>query len=113
VTLRVGSLRGSLKEAAQAAKSGKAAATAYISFASAELLWAVMTANRWEVLKAMAGAGELTIREIATRVGRDVKAVHRDVQALLHAGVLEKSDKGRAVFPYEKIRVDFELSAVA
>jgi hypothetical protein len=43
----------------------------------------VLTAKRWEILGAMTGQGEMTIRNIAQRVGRDVKAVHGDVQALL------------------------------
>ncbi len=30
---------------------------AHISFASADLLWKVLTAKRWELLKAMTGAG--------------------------------------------------------
>lgn len=40
-----------------------------------ELLWKVLTAKRWEVLKVMAGQVPLTIRAVARRVERDVKAV--------------------------------------
>jgi predicted transcriptional regulator len=64
---------------------------ARISFATPELLWKVLTAKRWEVLKAMAGRGPLTIREVARRVGRDVKAVHGDVHALINAGLLDRT----------------------
>ena len=59
----------------------------HISFATPELLWQTLTAKRWEILKAMTGAGALSIREVARRVGRDVKAVHGDVTALVQAGV--------------------------
>lgn len=38
---------------------------ARISFGTPELLWKVLTAKRWQVLKAIAGQGPLTIREIA------------------------------------------------
>jgi len=34
------------------------------------------TTKRWAILQAMAGQGEMTIREIGRRVDRDVKAVH-------------------------------------
>ena len=85
----------------------------YISFASVELLWKVLTAKRWEILGAMTGQGEMTIRNIAQRVGRDVKAVHGDVQALLHAGVLDRSDSGRVIFPYDAVHVDFTVTKVA
>ena len=50
----------------------------FISFASPELLWKVITPKRWEVLRAMTGAGPLAIREVARRVQRDVKSVHGD-----------------------------------
>ena len=109
VTLEVRSLKGALSEVAGAVNSRKAASTARISFASVELLWQVLTAKRWEILKAMTGAGALSIREIARRVARDVKAVH----ALLNAGVTSKTPEGRMVFPYDAIHVDFVLKAVA
>jgi predicted transcriptional regulator len=112
VTLDVRSVKDSLLAAGDAVKSRKAADTARISFASAELLWAVLTAKRWEILRAMTGAGALSVREIARQVGRDVKAVHADVQALLAAGVLSKSER-RVIFPYDAVHVDFVLSAVA
>lgn len=82
-----------------------------ITFASPELLWNTLTAKRWEILKAMTGQDGLTIRAVARRVGRDVKAVHGDIHALLDAGVLERDEKGRVVFPYDAIHVDFVLEA--
>jgi predicted transcriptional regulator len=84
-----------------------------ISFASAELLFSIMTAKRWEVVRAMTGAGPLSIREVARRVGRDVKGVHGDVQALLKCGVLDKDSTGRVVFPFDAIHVDFMIEAAA
>jgi predicted transcriptional regulator len=82
-----------------------------ISFASPELLWKVLTAKRWEILKTLTGSGAVTIREAARRVGRDVKAVHGDVRALLDAGLLDKTEDGKIVFPYDAIHVDFLLRA--
>ena|SRR5688572_11908626 len=82
-----------------------------ISFSSPELLWKVLTAKRWELLKGMAGQGPLTIREIARRVDRDVKAVHGDVHALIGAGLLDKTEEGQVVFPFDAIRVEFTLRA--
>jgi hypothetical protein len=48
---------------------------ARISFETPELLWKVLTARRWELLKSLCGAGPVSIREAARRVGRDVKTV--------------------------------------
>lgn len=83
---------------------------ARISFPSYDLLWRVLTPKRLDVLEAMAGQGILPIREVARRVGRDVKAVHGDVHALLDAGLLEGGPAGVA-FPYREVRVDFRLRA--
>jgi predicted transcriptional regulator len=84
---------------------------ARVSFASPELLFSVMTPKRWELIRAMAGAGAMSIREAARRVERDVKAVHGDVHALLDAGVLQRDEDGRVVFPFDAVRVDFVLRA--
>ncbi len=92
-------------------KSGKPEKSARIGFATPELLWKVLTAKRWELLKALCGAGPVSIREAARRVNRDVKAVHGDVTALLGAGVLDKADSGGIVFPYEAVKVEFLLEA--
>jgi len=84
----------------------------HISFASAELLWRTLTRKRWELLRAMTGQGAMSIREAARRVGRDIKAVHADVQALINAGVIDRTDGG-IVFPYDAIHVDFMLTRAA
>jgi predicted transcriptional regulator len=59
----------------------------------------------------MTGAGPITLREAARRVERDVKAVHGDVHALLNAGILQKTEDGRIVFPFVAVRVNFVLQA--
>jgi predicted transcriptional regulator len=84
---------------------------AFISFESADLLFRTMTHLRWNIIKTITGTEPLSIREIARRVGRDVKAVHRDVHALLAAGVIERNAKGLVVFPYDAVHVDFTLTA--
>ena len=67
--------------------------------------------KRWELLRAMCGASAMSIREAARRVGRDVKAVHGDVTALLDAGVLRRTPAGEVEFPFEAVKVDFLLQA--
>jgi Predicted transcriptional regulator len=110
VTLGVSSVEATKRRMA-AAFQGEAQGT-FISFTSIELLWKVLTAKRWEILRAMTGQGELAIREVARRVGRDVKAVHGDVTALVHAGVLDRSGDGVS-FPYDAVHVDFTLRKAA
>lgn len=110
VTLSVAS-REDVTARALAAFEGKAQGAHY-SFASPDLLWQTLTRKRWELLQAMTGQGVMSIREAARRVGRDVKAVHGDVQALIKAGVIDRAERG-IVFPYDAVHVDFMLTNAA
>ena len=109
VTLEVASIEEVKRRTLEAFKGKKQGAR--LSFATPELLWKVITAKRWELLKTMTGAGPMTLREAARRVGRDVKAVHGDVRALLNAGILRKTEEGRIVFPFDSVRVNFLIKA--
>jgi predicted transcriptional regulator len=109
VTLDVADRRAVNRWALSAFKGSKQGSR--ISFAAPELLFQLLTAKRWELIRAMAGAGPLTIRAAARRVNRDVKAVHGDIHALLNAGILRKTETGRIEFPFDAIRVDVMLHA--
>lgn len=109
VTLTVSS-RQEVTDRALAAFQGEPQG-AVISFSCPELLWQTLGKKRWALLKAMVGQGPMTIRGLAQKVGRDVKAVHKDVHTLLNAGLVDRTAKGRVVFPYDAVHVDFELKA--
>jgi predicted transcriptional regulator len=61
VVLEVRSLGETLKDAARVLKSRRGERAARISFATPELLWEVLTAKRWELLKALRGVGPVSI----------------------------------------------------
>jgi len=111
VTLSVASREDVTRRALSAFKGEQQGA--HISFSSVDLLWQTMTRKRWELLKIMTGQGAMSIREAARRVGRDVKTVHGDVHALLDAGILDRTDDGKVVLPFDAVHVDFTLTAVA
>ena len=111
VTLEVRAPADAMSDFVQAWRTGKAQRTARIAFATPELLWKVLTAKRWELLKALCGAGPVSVREAARRVNRDVKAVHGDITALLAAGVLNRTESGRVEFQFEAVKVEFLLQA--
>ena len=52
-----------------------------------------------------------TIREVARRVYRDLKAVHGDIQSLLAVGIIDKTDDGKVIFSYDALHMDFMLKA--
>jgi predicted transcriptional regulator len=107
VVLDVRSLADTLADAARAMKRRQGEREARISFASPELLRQVLTAKRRELLKAMCGAGPVSIREVTRRVQRDVKAVHGDITALLNAGVICRTVDGRVEFLFDAVKVEF------
>ncbi|BBO89449.1 DNA-binding protein [Desulfosarcina ovata] len=111
VTLDVRTPADAMADFTKAWETGKPEGSARISFATPELLWSVLTAKRWELLKVLCGAGPVSIREAARRVGRDVKAVHGDITALLNAGILVRTDEGQIVFPFDAVKVEFLLHA--
>jgi predicted transcriptional regulator len=111
VILEVRSLADTLADASRAMQTGTGDGEARFAFATPELLWQVLTAKRWALLRAMCGAGPISIREVARRVDRDVKAVHGDVTSLLDAGILRRTPEGRIEFPFDAVKVEFMLQA--
>jgi len=109
VTIEVSDLE-TTRERMKAAFRGEAQGC-FFTFATHEDLWTTLTANRWSILKAMTGAGPLGVRELARRVGRDVKGVHTDAQALVACGVIEKTEDGKLLFPYDEVRLELRLKA--
>lgn len=83
------------------------------SFPSEERLLEMLNPNRWAILKALTGAGPLGVRELARRIGRDVKGVHTDAQTLAACGLIDKGADGRLHFPYDAVRVELEWRAAA
>ena len=41
---------------------------------------------------------------------RTLKAVRQRYQSLLKAGILQKTDEGKVVFPFDAVHVDFMLN---
>lgn len=110
VTFEVADFADVERRARDAVKSNRRQ-DARVTFASAELLFRIITERRWEMIRMMAGAGAMSLREAARRLGRDVKSVHADVHALLNAGILRKTDDGRIEFPFDAVHVDFVVRA--
>ncbi|SAK82744.1 hypothetical protein AWB79_05522 [Caballeronia hypogeia] len=106
----VSSLDEVMNRALTAVESGKFQGH-FFSYATPELLFRTFTTPRWQIIRAMTGAGPMSIRELSRRIGRDIKGVHRDVHALLEAGLLEHDEHGAIVFPYDTVHVNFTLKA--
>jgi predicted transcriptional regulator len=110
VTINVSSPEEMSERVLATLKSGKYPG-AFFSYATPELLFRTFTTPRWQIIRAMTGAGPMSIRELSRRIERDIKGVHRDVTALIEAGLIEKDEHGAIVFPYDTVHVNFTLNA--
>ncbi len=100
-------------EAGRRALAGETAeAVPSVNFTSYDEMHRVLAPSRLAIVKALAGHGALSIREVARRVNRDVQAVHRDVTTLVNAGVINPTENG-IEFPYDRIHFEYDVSAAA
>jgi predicted transcriptional regulator len=65
------------------------------------------------MLAELQGAGNVGVRELARRLGRDVKRVHDDATALVELGLIERSETGALSCSYVDIHVDMHVSRLA
>jgi predicted transcriptional regulator len=93
----------------------RAKATTYqgerLNFESPGAFFSRLSEKRWALVHALQGQGEMAIRELARRVGRDVKRVHEDVQVLAELGLLERAESGGVVCPFAEVHIDMHLMA--
>ena len=82
-----------------------------LNFESPGQVFSRLSEKRWDIVRALQGQGELAVRELARRVGRDVKRVHEDVQALAELGLLERSEAGGVLCPFAEVHIDMRLRA--
>jgi predicted transcriptional regulator len=106
-------LKTRFAQAVRGARAGEAAEIVpAIEFADYDDMHKVLAPPRLAIVKALAGQGPLSIREVARRVGRDVQAVHRDVTTLINAGVIDRTSEGVS-FPYDRIRFEYDVTIAA
>lgn len=84
-----------------------------LNFESAGAFFGRLTERRWALLHALQGQGELAVRELARRVGRDMKRVHEDVQVLADLGLVERTEAGGVVCPFAAVHIDMQILAAA
>lgn len=93
-------------------KSGKYKGE-HFDFESPAALFRVLTPKRWELIECLQGAGPLGVRALARTLGRDVKRVHEDAAAMIEVGMVEKTEDGKLVVPFDEIRADFVMKSAA
>lgn len=80
-----------------------------LNFESPGAFFSQLSENRWTLVRELQGHGEIAIRELARRVGRDVKRVHEDVGVLTELGLVERGSGGGVVCPFIEVHIDMRL----
>ncbi|MDP9573872.1 UNVERIFIED_ORG: putative transcriptional regulator [Agrobacterium larrymoorei] len=82
-----------------------------LNFETPGAFFSRLTERRWELLDALLGSGTVGVRELARRLGRDVKRVHEDASTLVELGLIEKDERGALNCPFENIHVDMMMAS--
>lgn len=81
-------------EAWERMERGETVNEKHVSFATWETFVSVMTPKRLALLRHVHRAPARSIRALAQALGRDYRRVHDDVEALVHAGLLDRDAEG-------------------
>lgn len=76
----------------------------HLTFANWRTFARVMTANRLELLHHVHRSRPRSIHALAAALGRDYRRVHEDVEALVAAGLLDRSEAGLRA-EYDSIQI--------
>lgn len=85
-----------------------------VNFERPSDLRSLLTDRRIELLRSVMTEQPGSIRQLAERIGRDVKSVHSDLRVLAEYDVVHFERDGRAkrpFVPYETIEVSLEISS--
>lgn len=81
-----------------------------LNFETPGAFFSRLTERRWELLNILLGSGTVGVRELARKLGRDVKRVHEDAAALVELGLIEKDERGALNCPFGNIHVDMVMA---
>ena len=102
--------KSALRAAAQAAKADTYQGEV-LNFETPAQFFGQLTEKRWDIVRAAQVKGEMSVRELARVVDRDVKRVHDDIVILAELGLLERTAGGGVSCPYTSMHIDMYLQA--
>ncbi len=84
-----------------------------MTFESWQGLSRVLTGKRLSLLRHVRKAPAASIAELARALGRDYKRVHEDVEILVTAGLLLRTETGAVAAACDEIRATIDLTQAA
>jgi predicted transcriptional regulator len=114
ITIKTGSLKEAAKEFVHAwhqaeNKRSPKAVVEKITFKDQYLLFKIMTPKRLEILQYVHGQDDVSIRSLATALGRDYSNVHQDVKVLHKLGLMLKNKDDKYHVPWDVIVAEIPL----
>ncbi|VAW94985.1 hypothetical protein MNBD_GAMMA20-653 [hydrothermal vent metagenome] len=99
-------------EAWHKAESGKIEqAEIHLNFEDFAMLASVLTPKRLELMKTLRQHGPLSVRALSKQLERDYKNVHGDVSALEEVNLIQRTEEGLLVAPWDVIDAHVRLVA--
>jgi len=83
----------------------------HLNFEDLSMLASILTPKRLELMKSLRQHGPLSVRALAKQLKRDYKNVHADVSALEEAGLIQRTEEGLLVAPWDVIDAHVRLVA--
>ena len=83
----------------------------HLNFENFPMLISVLTPRRLELMKVLRQQGPLSIRALSKQLKRDYKNVHTDVVSLESVGLIQRSEKGLLLVPWDVIDAHVKLVA--
>jgi predicted transcriptional regulator len=102
--------KAAIRAVGVAAKSGTYQGEV-LNFETPAQFFGQLSEKRWAIVRAAQGKGEMSVRELARVVGRDVKRVHDDIVILAELGLLERTGAGGVTCPYSSMHIDMHMQA--
>jgi len=86
-------------------------AEVHLNFEDFAMLASVLTPKRLELMKTLRQHGPLSVRALSKQLERDYKNVHVDVDALEEVGLIQRTDEGLLIAPWDVIDAHLRLLA--
>ena len=96
---------------AESSSGTRAEAEVHLNFESFETLLTVMTPKRLELLKTLRQQGPLSVKGLAGVLGRDYKNVHVDTAELEAVDLIQRTEDGLVIAPWDVIDAHVRLVA--
>ncbi len=82
-----------------------------VGFESMAELISTLTPKRWELIERLHHEGPMSIYALAMLLQRNYKNVHTDVKALSELEIIQETEEGKIIIPWDEIEAHFKLAA--